>query len=760
MCTASCSSKLATSATQIGEMKHRIPKNLLIVRPDAYGDLVLFEPALRLLRQAWPDTDIAVLIRERYRDITPLIAPGIRWLSTQCDPYGQGVAGDREAFEALRQTVAGFAPDCVVAACFDKTWIEAAVASFVPEARRVSLGRYRLDPISKIILQDRLLMDTAEAYPETVMVGDDALDLDKNLQLAAHLLGREVPQLMPGVELPDAVRKQARVLLSEASLKEEAFVACCPAGTVKVAIKAWPAEKFGEVVRWLHETHGLRTLLLGHETESTILDEVRQAVRDDRAAPAIWTGKDGQIALLGAFLKSSRLYLGNDTGAMHLAAALGKPVVSIFGGGTWPRFKPVARRAISIVQPLPCFGCRWECHFGDAPCLKRIEVDVVKRALERMLNSETEFSEEMVAKGSLTTAEHELISHTAQVARSFGQLKVVGADGHFEWLQRADLHRLINHLEGSEADRAARLDIIHRQGEELGKMQQASNQWAEQSQQLLTRVSQIDQERTQLLGKLEKLVNDLAASEADRVTQSATSQSFRERFAAAENESTSLMAELETVRRQFVKAEADRAAQLVASESVRDQLATVEDESKNLGTQLEVLRGQLITSEADRAVQLAAGNALRERLDTVENERNSLKGQLEDVRGQFVLSEADRAARLSVIERQGAELCRLYGELRTWFQEVRTISVKAYEAESEARRWRTESNSLGERLERLQQEHQRVTGQFAEQGKALEESLRSVEAARARVKELQDGLSRIEEHWLIRLLRSCGLWRR
>src|SRR5213594_2844868 len=114
MFTASCSSKPATSATTVGDMKHAIPKRLLIVRPDAYGDLVLFEPVLRLLRQAWPDTDIAVLIGERYRDLTPLIAPGIRWLTTQCDPYRQGVAGDREAFDALRQTVVSFAPDCVV----------------------------------------------------------------------------------------------------------------------------------------------------------------------------------------------------------------------------------------------------------------------------------------------------------------------------------------------------------------------------------------------------------------------------------------------------------------------------------------------------------------------------------------------------------------------------------------------------------------------------------------------------------------------
>ena len=88
--------------------------------------------------------------------------------------------------------------------------------------------------------------------------------------------------------------------------------------------------------------------------------------------------------LPGSFGKSG-LYAGHDTGAMHMAAAVGRPVVGIFGGGHWPRFRPSARQAVSVVQPLPCFGCNWDCHFGEGPCVKTMPASDAILAVERIL---------------------------------------------------------------------------------------------------------------------------------------------------------------------------------------------------------------------------------------------------------------------------------------------------------------------------------------------------------------------------------------
>jgi GT2 family glycosyltransferase len=105
----------------------------------------------------------------------------------------------------------------------------------------------------------------------------------------------------------------------------------------------------------------------------------------------LWLGRDGSLPQLAALIARSALYFGNDTGAMHLAAALDVPVVAIFGGGTWPRFVPAARRGVAVVHPLPCFGCGWDCAFGDAPCLGEIAVADALAGLEHALDASTTF---------------------------------------------------------------------------------------------------------------------------------------------------------------------------------------------------------------------------------------------------------------------------------------------------------------------------------------------------------------------------------
>ena len=109
-------------------------------------------------------------------------------------------------------------------------------------------------------------------------------------------------------------------------------------------------------------------LLVGHERERTYLESHAATSRTSTAAvvaPALWLGREDSLPILAALIADSALFLGNDTGAMHLAAALDVPIVAIFGGGTWPRFTPTARRGLVLVQPLPCFGCGWDCAFGD-----------------------------------------------------------------------------------------------------------------------------------------------------------------------------------------------------------------------------------------------------------------------------------------------------------------------------------------------------------------------------------------------------------
>ena len=87
---------------------------------------------------------------------------------------------------------------------------------------------------------------------------------------------------------------------------------------------------------------------------------------------------------------------------MHLAAAVDIPVVAVFGGGTWPRFRPSGRRTAVVYQPLECFSCGWDCPFGNAPCVGTIPVKLVGQALDYVLGQVAEeFYSEFLHDGEM-----------------------------------------------------------------------------------------------------------------------------------------------------------------------------------------------------------------------------------------------------------------------------------------------------------------------------------------------------------------------
>ena len=318
-----------------------LPKRILFLRPDAYGDLFLFEPVPRLVRHLWPHAEVAVLIRKPYEDAIPLIeTAGVRWLTTTCNPYREGPGDNPAALDALRDTVREFAPDCVVAACNEQTWLESAVAAFLPNTRQLSLGPGLTDPIARAALATVLPVDWQAIYPEKILVDPGMPEWQKNLRLADALLGYQAPRWWPVARVPEATRAHVTEILAAAGLKAGGFVVCPAAGTANVQIKSWPAEHYGEMLAWLEREHGIRGLLIGHVSEREHLETVRQVARRGGADPALWVGQNGEMPVVGGLVEAARFYFGNDTGALHLAAALGGPWCRSSAAGTGRGFNP------------------------------------------------------------------------------------------------------------------------------------------------------------------------------------------------------------------------------------------------------------------------------------------------------------------------------------------------------------------------------------------------------------------------------------
>ena len=149
--------------------------------------------------------------------------------------------------------------------------------------------------------------------------------------------------------------------------------------------KCWPAERYAELARTLHERHGLPVLLLGSGKEAALCEQIAAA------APGACRVLAGQTPLIDAMalIAAARGVVSNDSGLMHVAAAFGVPQVAVFGSTSPEHTPPLNLRARVLwlkkelqLDCAPCFDR--VCRFGHTRCLTGVSAARVEVALEEV----------------------------------------------------------------------------------------------------------------------------------------------------------------------------------------------------------------------------------------------------------------------------------------------------------------------------------------------------------------------------------------
>jgi ADP-heptose:LPS heptosyltransferase len=159
-------------------------------------------------------------------------------------------------------------------------------------------------------------------------------------------------------------------------------------------MKTWPVERFVEIAsKVLQARPGWRCLLIGAPAEQTWIDRMQEALGSRACSVA------GRLTLLQLveWIHSAQLVIGNDSAAAHIAAACGVPSLVVCHGAEFGRCQPydpahnaVAAIPVTVVHPMGCFGCNWNCryhvpHGKPAPCVDRITTESVWTQLSAML---------------------------------------------------------------------------------------------------------------------------------------------------------------------------------------------------------------------------------------------------------------------------------------------------------------------------------------------------------------------------------------
>jgi lipopolysaccharide heptosyltransferase I len=360
--------------------------HVLIVKLSSIGDVVHTLPAAALLRRALPDARIAWVVERRAGAIlkdSPVIDALIEVDSRAWHKQlfrGAGIGQIRERPAELRDGPGANNGGRTDIAIDFQGLIKSGLVAFASRAKR------------RIGFETAELREAPSRLFLTEQVATSGLKhvIEKNLALSRAALAGSSSSISktpaPGsYEFPIAVSTDdERYVEAMIESKGAGFAIVNPGGGWPT--KLWPTELYAQLADWLWSDCGLASLVTYGPGEEKLAQSVADQARSGEAHPIASTLKQ----YVGLARRAS-LFVGGDTGPLHLAAASGTPIVGIYGPTSAERNGPFDSRDITVGRDL---WCRADCHRRSCwhwECMN-IPLLEVQRAVVKRLSSATEES--------------------------------------------------------------------------------------------------------------------------------------------------------------------------------------------------------------------------------------------------------------------------------------------------------------------------------------------------------------------------------
>ena len=148
--------------------------------------------------------------------------------------------------------------------------------------------------------------------------------------------------------------------------------------------KDWPAEYYIEVGRELLKKHGGTVLVMGSSSDSEICTHVQEGIGEG----AVNLASSTSLVELGSLISRIDLLIGNDSGPLHIAAAVGTPAIAMYGPTNPRRTGPYGPRCVTLKLDLPCMPCfSRTCEEENHRCMRDLNPETVLRAATELLET-------------------------------------------------------------------------------------------------------------------------------------------------------------------------------------------------------------------------------------------------------------------------------------------------------------------------------------------------------------------------------------
>ena len=340
-------------------------KNILIAKPSSLGDIILTLPALRALRMSFPEAKISWLIRPEFAQLV------------ENHPHLNEVI----TFDRKLLARAWFHPGAF-----------GALISLIRKLRRSKFdavfdfqGLFRMASLAWLSgCKNRFGMANAREFAAIFYTHKIPHNIE-NIHMVDYYL--KIIQAAGasdfGVEFvfpenPDAEDSIGKLLASRGIQDNYAVLI---SGSVHQD-KCWPPERFAQLADRISSQYGLSIIATGSASEAKIVDKVKEKAN----VPIVSLAGQTSLSQLVALLKRAKLIVSNDTGPGHIAAALGVPLVLMFGRANPIRLGPYRRK--DCVMAIEPDGRGIETNnFDPKYDIKRITVEQVYQKVRQQMDN-------------------------------------------------------------------------------------------------------------------------------------------------------------------------------------------------------------------------------------------------------------------------------------------------------------------------------------------------------------------------------------
>ena len=333
------------------------PQHILVIKLRYLGDVLLATPVLQALKAAYPAARVTIVVNRgtetilganpHLDEILPLDRGSIaaQW------SFATGLGRRRfdlaiDLTDADRSAFLSWMSRATVRIGFNEEqrmrgWCYTTIVSSTPGKHRVERDLAALQPLG---------VTATDKTPGLWLTSEDERNAEQLLRRLGVTIHQPLVVIQPGA---------------------------------RYWFKAWPPERFAELADRIAAEYGAQILIGGSTEEQHLSQEI---ISRTQCRP-IDTAGLADIRTFAAVLKRSALFVGNDTGAMHIAAAVGTPLVALFGPSNPAEWGPRGRAREIIHKGLDCRACfHPTCYRGEENCMRLISVEEVLSAVKRLMN--------------------------------------------------------------------------------------------------------------------------------------------------------------------------------------------------------------------------------------------------------------------------------------------------------------------------------------------------------------------------------------